>query len=82
MFKPNFKIGSFAPPQPPTAAAAPISSEMPASNSIMGSSNESAALPSTLPNKQPTAAETGPLGSIADDDIAEEVEYDEVIQLI
>ena len=47
----------------------------------MGSSNETAALPSTLPNKQPTAAETGPLGSIADDDIAEEVEYDEVLNI-
>jgi hypothetical protein len=33
-----------------------------------------------LPNKQPAAAATDPLGANDDDDIAEEVEYDEVLR--
>ena len=83
MFKPNFKIGSFAPPQPVTTAAVPNSSDISASTSVAsGSSDTPSSSLLALPNKQPAAAAQVPFSANDDDDIAEEVEYDEVMRLI
>ena len=82
MFKPNFKIGSFAPPQPVTTAAVPNSSDVSASTSVASSSDTPSSSLLALPNKQPAAAAQVPFSANDDDDIAEEVEYDEVMRLI
>jgi hypothetical protein len=94
MFKPNFKIGTFAPPQPPSSTSvappqppsstsAAIGTEThaptsnPAVNTTVGSSDGGPT--SSLPNEMNSkVAAALPASAKDDDEIAEEVEYDEV----
>ena len=68
MFKPNFKIGNFAAPQPPLPAD--ITAMAPA-----------ASIPCDAPRVELNYAAAAPAVAVtaaADDEIAEEVDYDEV----
>ena len=83
MFKPNFKIGTFAPPQPTSSTGAAIGTEAQASTSstTVGSSGggPTASLPVEMNSK---VAAAPPASAKDDDEIAEEVEYDEVSRFI
>ena len=87
MFKPNFKIGTFAPPQPPSSTGAAIGTETqaPASNTTVNTTvgSSDGGPTASLPNEMNSKVAAAPPASAKDDDeIAEEVEYDEVSRYI
>jgi hypothetical protein len=79
MFKPSFKISSFAPPkQPPAEASATLSETLVQTASDNVGSSIEAFVPSSVPLNVELNALVPPSAAKDDDEIAEEVEYDEV----
>ncbi len=79
MFKPSFKIGSFAPPQPSSTTGVALSTETPAPTPVVTANSGAPAVLSSLSPQNEVKTPAALLSSAnEDDEIAEEVEYDEV----